>query len=489
MKINSIILAWGSGTRLWPISRKFYPKQFIKLDELWWTSLFQKTLKRATLISKIEDILIATNIDYKFHCITQASEIWIKIKECQILIEPMAKNTLGAITFAMKNIENDSLGLIMPSDQVIENEKKFVKAIEESKNIASKSLITFWIKPFCPHTGYGYINPETTENIPYKVKEFKEKPDRTQASIFIDNWYLWNSGIFLFWKEIYFEELKKHSKAIYDIFKRTDDWLYIPQYGYEWGEKWEDKKPNSKLLFEKEKYINEIFNALPDLSIDYGLLEKSDNIYVTPLDTYWNDLWSFDSIDEYLKANDRENNNLLEVDSKNNFLISEVKNKKVAVIWLDDCIIVDTKDALLISRKWESQKIKDVVNILKEKEEDKQLVNFGQTVYRPWWSYTIIDEWTWFKTKRITVLNNKKLSLQMHYHRSEHWVVVDGTAVVTVWEEEKIVRKWESVFIPSGFKHRLENKWKTELHIIESQIWDYLEEDDIVRFDDDFGRK
>lgn len=482
MKIYSIILAGGSGTRLWPISRKFYPKQFIKLNELWWVSLFQNTLKRANLISKSEDILIATNTLYKYHCITQASEIWIKIKECQILIEPMAKNTLGAISFAMKNIEDDSLWLIMPSDQVIENEEEFLNSIKKSSEIAKKSLVTFWIKPFCPHTGYGYINPIISKDTSYKVKEFKEKPNKTDALKFIENWYLWNSGIFLFWKEIYFNELKKHSKAIFDIFERDKEEFYSPSYWYE------NKIWNSKLLFEKEKYINEVFNALPDLSIDYGLLEKSDNIYVTPLDTYWNDLWSFDSIDDYLKEKKCVNSNLLEVDAKNNFLISEIKNKKVAIIWLDDCIIVDTKDALLISKKWESQKIKGVVNILKEKEENRQLVNFWQTVYRPWGSYTIIDEWTWFKTKRITVLNNKKLSLQMHYHRSEHWVVVDGTAVVTVWEEEKIVRKWESVFIPSGFKHRLENKWKTELHIIESQIWDYLEEDDIVRFDDDFWR-
>jgi mannose-1-phosphate guanylyltransferase/mannose-6-phosphate isomerase len=487
MKIYSIILAGGSGTRLWPISRKYYPKQFIKLAELWGASLFQNTLKRAILISKVEDILIATNIDYKYHCITQASEIWIKLKECQILIEPMAKNTLWAITFAMKNIENDSLWLILPSDQVIENEDKFIITINESKEIAQKSLITFWIKPFCPHTWYGYINPILSKETPYKVKEFKEKPNKETAKKFINNWYLWNSGIFLFWKEIFFSELKKHSKAIFDIFERNEQEIYSPYYGYEQTAKWEEKKSNSKLLFEKEKYINEAFNALPDLSIDYGLLEKSNNIYVTPLDTYWNDLWSFDSIDEYLKEKKWKNNNLLEVDAKNNFFIGEIKDKKVAVIWLDDCIIIDTKDALLVSKKWESQKIKDVVNILKE--ENKQLVNFWQTVYRPWGSYTIIDEGTWFKTKRITVLNNKKLSLQMHYHRSEHWVVVDGTAVVTVWEEEKIVRKWESVFIPSGFKHRLENKWKTELHIIESQIWDYLEEDDIVRFDDDFWRK
>ncbi|MCK9272194.1 mannose-1-phosphate guanylyltransferase/mannose-6-phosphate isomerase [Candidatus Gracilibacteria bacterium] len=487
MKIYSIILAGGSGTRLWPISRKYYPKQFIKLAELGGASLFQNTLKRAILISKVEDILIATNIDYKYHCITQASEIGIKLKECQILIEPMAKNTLGAITFAMKNIENDSLGLILPSDQVIENEDKFIITINESKEIAQKSLITFGIKPFCPHTGYGYINPILSKETPYKVKEFKEKPNKETAKKFINNGYLWNSGIFLFGKEIFFSELKKHSKAIFDIFERNEQEIYSPYYGYEQTAKGEEKKSNSKLLFEKEKYINEAFNALPDLSIDYGLLEKSNNIYVTPLDTYWNDLGSFDSIDEYLKEKKWKNNNLLEVDAKNNFFIGEIKDKKVAVIGLDDCIIIDTKDALLVSKKGESQKIKDVVNILKE--ENKQLVNFGQTVYRPWGSYTIIDEGTGFKTKRITVLNNKKLSLQMHYHRSEHWVVVDGTAVVTVGEEEKIVRKGESVFIPSGFKHRLENKGKTELHIIESQIGDYLEEDDIVRFDDDFGRK
>lgn len=456
MKIYPIILAWGSWTRLWPISRKYNPKQFIKLDELNWTSLFQKTIQRALNIWEKEDILIVTNKDYMFSCKTQAEEIWVKLEDSQILIEPMAKNTLGAITFWMKNIPDNSFWLILNSDQLMENEEILISAINEAKNVAEKSLVTFGIEPFCPHTWYWYIEAIKEWKAPFKVVNFKEKPKKELAEEFIKKWYLWNSAIFLFSKETYFSELKKHNKEVYDIFENNID-------------------------------INAIFEKLPDLSIDYGLFEKSDNIYLTPLPIYWNDLWSFEAIDDYLKKENFENKNIISIDSNNNFTLSEVKNKKIALIGIEDCVIIDTKDALLVAKKWESQKIKEVMNILKD--EKSELANYGTTVYRPWGSYTIIDEWVGFKSKRITVLSGKKLSLQMHYHRSEHWVVVSGTWEVTIWDEVIIVRKGESVFIPAWEKHRLENKWKVVLHLIESQIGDYLEEDDIVRFDDDFWRK
>ncbi len=455
MSIYSIILAGWSGTRLWPLSRKYYPKQFIKFEELWNISLFQMALIRASKISKKENILIVTNSDYKFHCITQGDEIWLKLNESQILIEPIAKNTLPAITFAMQNIEENSFWLIMSSDHIIEQEENFVKAVKLSLDKAKESIITFGIKPFCPHTWYWYIEAKKWKTKPYKVNNFKEKPDLKTANKFIEAGYYWNAWIFMFWKEIFFEELEKNSPDVYKAFF-------------------------------KNKSLENIFKNTPNISIDYWLLEKSKNIYLTPLQIYWNDLWSFDAINDYLKCKKYSNQDILEIDAKNNLILSENKDKKIAIIWLDNCIVVDTKDALLISKKWETQKIKQVVEKLSK--EKSYLTDFWMTVYRPWWSYTVFEKWDWYKTKRLSVLPWKRLSLQVHKHRSEHWVIVSGTATVIKGNKEIIVKKWESVFIPAWTKHRLANNQKTDLHIIESQIWNYIEEDDTVSFADDFGR-
>lgn len=455
--LKTIILAWWSGTRLWPISRKYYPKQFVKLKELDWISLFQMTLKRALRFSTPDNIIVVTNANYKFHCMSQADEVGIKIKESQILVEPIGKNTLPAITFAMTQLDEWDFALILPSDHIIDNEDRFYESIHNSLLKAQDGIVTFGITPFCPHTGYGYIEVDKSSNIvPLPVKSFREKPNKQKAEEFIKAWYYWNAWIFLFSKKIFDTELKKYALEIHEIFRSKDS-------------------------------IEQKFEDTPDLSIDYWILEKSDKIFLTPLDIYWSDLGSFDAIDDYLKEKNYKNYKVINIDWENNFVLSEVTNKKVAIIWLDDLIVVDTPDALLIAKKWETQKIKDVFNILKE--EKSITADFWVTVYRPWGSYTIIDEWIGFKSKRITVLPGKKLSLQMHYHRSEHWVVVAWSALVTIWEEEVLVKKWESVFIPTWTKHRLENPWKMELHLIESQIGDYLEEDDIVRFDDDFGRK
>ncbi|EKE27874.1 MAG: hypothetical protein ACD_3C00141G0001 [uncultured bacterium (gcode 4)] len=458
MKTYTIIPAWWSGTRLWPLSRKFYPKQFIKLEELGWISLFQRAFKRAMKISSTENILVVTNSEYKFHCVAQIKELEISINDDQIIIEPQAKSTLWAIALWMKHIkEDDSVGLVLWSDQVIEEEDRFAEIIMSNLEMAQKHMVIYWIKPNCPHTWYEYISYNETSSYPTKIDKFVTRPATAElGNEYIKKWYLWNAWIFLFSKKLFFDELKKWNKSYFDIVSSSDE---------------------TKVMFEK----------LPEQTIDFWLIQLSDNVYVTPIYNYWTDLWSFDALDDYSKYIGFKNSNIIEIDSRNNTTFSEVKWKKISLIWVDDFIIVDTKDALLISKKGESQKIKEVINILKE--ERSELADYGLTVYRPWWSYTIIDEGEGFKSKRITVSSNKKLSLQMHYHRSEHWVVVSWTAIVTIWEEEIVVRKWESVFIPAWVKHRLENKGKLPLYLIESQIWDYLEEDDIVRFDDEYWRK
>lgn len=291
----------------------------------------------------------------------------------------------------------------------------------------------------------------------FQVQSFKEKPNAETAQKYIDDGYLWNAGIFLFSKGAFFSELEKADPKYHTVFS---------EYG---------KRP-----------IADIYDDLPDLSIDYGLMEHSSNILVSPLPLYWNDLGSFDAIRDYAGMRNIANPNLTEFKSKDNFVLSEVANKKITIIGIWDVIVVDTKDALLLVKKGDSQDIKHTVQQLQE--ERSALADYGSTVYRPWGSYTIIDEGHGFKTKRITVLPGKKLSLQMHYHRSEHWVVVSGTARVINGEQELLIQKGESTFIPAGTKHRLENPGKTTLHLIESQIGDYVEEDDIVRFDDVYGR-
>lgn len=352
--------------------------------------------------------------------------------------------------------DEESIGIITPSDNAIEWDDIYISTLKEAVPHGNSSLIIFGINPTHPHTGYGYIHAEKSESwLLQKVRNFKEKPNKEAALEYIKNGYYWNSGNFLFSKEIFFKELRKWNPGYLEIFSSSEN-------------------------------MSEVFSMLPNISIDYGLLELSDNIVMSPLHISWKDLGSFDAIDDYLEEKWYTDPNTLSVESQNNLTIREVEGKKIALIWVENLLIVDTKDALLVAKKWESEKIKTIVHMLSEMK--SPLVEIGTTVYRPWGSYTIIDEWTGFKTKRITVLPGKKLSLQLHYRRSEHWVVVSWEALVTIGEEEKTVISGESVYIPKETKHRLENQGKVDLHIIESQIGDYLEEDDIVRFDDAYGR-
>lgn len=447
MSLKVLILAWWSGTRLWPLSRKNYPKQFVKLKEFDNISFFEKCVARANKITDLSNIYIVTNKEYKFHCMNQSN-----IDEKNIIIESQAKNTLWAISLWIELWHNDDIYLILSSDHIIKDEEIFVEMINKSIYDAQNSIITFWIKPTKPHTWYWYINFNTKWNYPYKVINFKEKPDEITAIQYIDNWYYWNAWIFMFSKKIFLEEIEKNNKNYFELIKN-----------------WASKN----------------FEQLPDLSIDYWLLEKSNNIKITPLDIYWNDLWGFEAFLEYFNENNIKND-YSNIWWENNFLIQTNNNKEVAFIWIDNLIVIDTKDALLISKKWETSKVKNILEQLKEK--NKYQTDYWITVYRPWWSYTIIDEWKTFKTKRLTVLPWKKLSSQMHHHRSEHWVVVSGTAKITLNDKEILLSKWESTYIPIWTTHRLENVGKIDLHIIESQIWDYLEEDDIIRFDDIYGR-
>ena len=455
--MKALILAGGSGTRLWPLSREYYPKQFIKFEEFN-KSLFQMTFERCLKLTNIKDIYIVTNEKHKFLVLGQLEEISYNINEENVLIEPIGKNTLPAIFYGVREIKKygDDVVGVFPSDHLIENGEKFVNTIKAAEKLAEEYLITFGIKPNKPHTGYGYIKPGEKLEIGYKVDEFKEKPDKKTAEEYIKKGYLWNSGMFLFRTDIFEEEVKKYCPEVYEAFKLND--------------------------------INEIYKKVPDISIDYGIMEKSNRVAVLPLEIKWSDLGSFDSIYEEFKK-DMDGNiihgeNVI-INSKNN-LVKVHDGKLISLINVNDLIVVDTKDALLICKKEHSQKVKDVVKKLKERNDERIL--YHKTVYRPWGSYTVLEEGQFYKIKKIVVLPGKRLSYQLHHHRSEHWVVVKGMAKVVLEGREFFVRSGESIFVRSGEKHRLENPGKIPLEIIEIQIGEYLEEDDIVRFEDDWNR-
>ena len=455
--MKAIILAGGSGTRLWPLSRTNFPKQFLKLKNMD-KSIFQMSLERCLKLTGLAEIYIVTNNNYKFLVLGQIEELGYKFNENNILIEPSGKNTLPAIYYGVKEIQKlgEDIVAVFPSDHLIEDEHKFVHTIQKGLQLTNEYIITYGVRPSKPHTGYGYIKPKEPLTIGYQVDEFKEKPDHKTAMSYLEKGYLWNSGMFMFRTDIFTAEVRQYNQEVYQAFEASD--------------------------------INKIYGIMPNISIDYGIMEKSQRVAVIPLEVKWSDLGSFDTF--YDEFTGDKNGNIafgsdILIDSSSNLLYTD-KDKAVALIGVNDLIIVDEKDALLICKKEHSQKVKDVVNKLKEINDSR--ADYHLTTYRPWGSYTILEEGFFYKIKRITVLPGKKLSFQLHYHRSEHWIVVKGTAKVTVEDNDYLVRSGESTFVKTGLKHRLENPGKVLLEVIEVQLGQYLEEDDIVRLDDDFGR-
>ena len=459
--MKTLILAGGKGTRLWPLSRELMPKQFIRMFDEY--SLFQKTVQRALIFSKSDEIFVVTNDMYRFRVLDDLRELGLELPENNILLEPLGKNTLPAIFWGIKRIEEtfgDSIVAVLPSDHLIEANENYIEAFRNAERLAKRYLVTFGIKPTKPHTGYGYIKPGERLDGGYTVAEFKEKPDLETAKRYVENNYLWNSGMFMFDTGVFTEEVKKHAPEVYEAFEEARD-------------------------------IRKAYELVPEVSVDYGVMEKTDRAAVVPLNAYWNDLGSFDAIYEVMEKDEIGNavkvggrkGYHIGVNSRNNLVMT---NRLTATVGVEDLIIIDTDDALLVAHRGEGQRVKEVYRRLKEMKDERVMVH--RTAYRPWGSYTVLEEGDRYKIKRLTVLPGKKLSLQMHYHRSEHWVVVRGTAKVRIGEKEILLRPGESTFIPAGVVHRLENPGKVVLEVIETQIGEYLGEDDIVRFADDFGR-
>lgn len=454
--MTNLILCGGSGTRLWPISRTLMPKQFVKLfnDE----SLFQLTVKRNAKTCMKQ--CIVSNAEQYFLALDQLEES--NFTNNLFLLEPVGRNTAPAIALACFALEPEEIVLVTPSDHLIKDEEEYSKVLILAKEEASKdNLVTFGITPTYPETGYGYIEADGLD-----VKSFKEKPDQSTAQSYIDQGnYYWNSGMFCFKAGVFLKELETYANKIYTSSKQA----------------YEQANTEGMIRISHENML-----AIPEDSIDYAVMEQSSKVKVIPSDIDWSDLGSFDALDLELPKdtnNNTDNEKHIAIDSKNNLILS---NKTVATIDINDLLIVDTEDALLISQKGNSQKVKHVVQKLKDK--NSELPTIHQTAHRPWGTYTILEESKGYKIKRIVVKPNKRLSLQKHFHRNEHWIVVSGTAKVTVEDETFLLSENESTYIKAGHIHRLENPGKIPLVLIEAQVGSYTGEDDIVRISDDFKR-
>ncbi len=460
--MTNLILCGGSGTRLWPISRTLMPKQFVKLfDE---RSLFQLTVERNG--SVCDKQFIVSNTDQYFLAYDQLEEeSGYDMGRAAFLLEPIGRNTAPAIALACMGFDPEEIVLVTPSDHLIKNRDAYATVIARGAELAAQeSLVTFGITPTFPETGFGYIE-SNGEN----VRAFHEKPDYATAQSYLaaGNYY-WNSGMFCFKAGVFLAELERYAPEIYQ---------------------------SSKTAFERKSVISDAqfrikhdyMLAIPEESIDYALMEKSDKVKVVAAQIGWSDVGSFDALYEELPKEDdgnTVNDKHIAIDSRNNLILSE--GRKIATVDVEDLIIVDTGDALLVSKKGSSQKVKNVVAELKKRQ--TELHNIHLTAHRPWGTYTILEDTPGYKIKRIMVQPGKRLSLQKHFHRNEHWIVLSGSATVTVGDETYLVRPNESTYIKAGEVHRLANAGKIPLVIIEVQVGEYTGEDDIVRIDDDFNR-
>lgn len=461
--MKSIILAGGSGSRLWPLSREEYPKQLLTLDKD--ESLLQKTFIRLNAFCDAKDIVTITNIKHLSDIKLQLN----KIDKSNIAIgEPLGKNTAPAIACALEYFKQqsneDDVVLIVPSDHLIKNIDAFNKTVEQGKVLAEQGyIVTFGIMPIYPETGYGYIKTETELLTGYKVERFVEKPNLETAKQYLESGnYYWNGGIFMGKISTFMQEFETYAK---DIYKNLKDLDFSTETKIKYG----------------------IYENMPSISIDYAIMEKSTKIALVELQSDWNDLGSWQSL--YNVKDKDENGNVLTgkvvIDNVKNSLIYSQK-EVVAVSGLENIILVETEDAIMACKLDESQNVKKLYEKLKAKESDT--IKLHKTVFRPWGYYTCMNSGDGYLTKTICVMPHHKLSVQSHNYRSEHWVVLEGTALVLKDEKEYNVYAGDSIDIPLGAKHSLQNPYNEELKIIEIQKGDYISEDDIIRYEDCYGR-
>lgn len=470
-----VILSGGSGTRLWPVSREAYPKPFIRLAN--GPSLLQRVLSRCAPLAS-DTIYVVTNEAYGFKTREECTELAARAgREIFQILEPAGRNTAPAVALAAlaaRDNGDDPTLLVLPADHLIPDEQAFQSAAREAEKIAARGkLVLFGIQPTAPETGFGYVElGGPADGGGESVVRFVEKPDAATATGFLAAGnFVWNSGMFCF----------KASTILSALAEFAPESLAAAERVWQQGRRAGANDAN------EVRFDSELFIAQPDISIDYAVMEHARNIALLRADFHWSDIGSWKAVSEQLPADAAGNTVVGEsmlVGSSNTHVQSD--SRLIAAVGVDNLLVVDTPDAVLVASKDASQQVKEVVAKLKAS--GHEAASLHRTVARPWGTYTVLHEGPRFKMKEIVVKPEQTLSLQMHHHRAEHWVVLSGTAKVTCDDEIRMVYANESTYIPIGSKHRLENPGKVDLKLVEVQCGDYVGEDDIVRFDDRYGR-
>jgi mannose-1-phosphate guanylyltransferase / mannose-6-phosphate isomerase len=472
MKLIPTILCGGAGSRLWPVSREQHTKPFIRMTD--GESLLQKAFLRGVSLPAVTEILTVTNRDLQFKTLDDYTEVNKTAVPTSFILEPFGRNTAAAVASAalqiMQRHGEDAVLLVLAADHLIGDDSAFKVAVDQAISLALQGkLVTFGISPSAPETGYGYIEAEG-----HTVKRFVEKPSLELAQEYIaSGQFYWNSGIFCFTAGALINEMMAYCPEIIETVRECLNCSSLI-------------KGDNRTQIELDKTS---FALVPDISIDYAVMERSANVAVVPCNIGWDDIGSWGAM-ERLGDPDVDGNTIIGEtilhDVHNSYIRSEDSGRLIGVVGINDLVIVDTPDALLVTHKSRVQDVKVLYNTLKA--QGHEAYKLHNTVARPWGTYTVLEEDSSFKIKRIVVKPGASLSLQMHHHRSEHWIVVSGMAKVTNGERDFFVKTNESTYIPAGHQHRLENPGILDLIMIEVQSGEYLGEDDIVRFQDNYGR-